>query len=57
MQEGEYGGEIRRREKGGRELLEKWWGTSTSLCLAKAGLADKVSFDTMLDAAGSEGGQ
>jgi len=43
-----------RRQKGGRELLEKRRGTSASLDWRRAGLADKVGCDAMLDAAGGE---
>jgi hypothetical protein len=43
-----------RGKGGGRELLKKRPGTSAPLYLAKAGLADKVGFDAMLDAAGGE---
>jgi uncharacterized protein len=45
-----------RGKKGGRELLEKRRGTSASLYLAKAGLADEVGCDAMPDAVGGEGG-
>ena len=38
----------------GRELLEKRRGTSASLYWRRAGLADEVGFDAMLDAAGGE---
>ena len=50
MQEGEEG-------KGARELLEKRWGTSASLYLAKGRLADEARSDAMPDAAGDECGE